>query len=190
MPALPAWTVEKRSTSGSALVTLDEIKDWVRVRGSDQDTVLSVIQDTVHEAFEEAFGRATRTGTYRMEFDNVLPARATVELPRPPLSSLDTVERYDEADEAWETVPAGDYQVVRDAEQVPATVEPVDTTWPVDRLRFTYTAGYAAGSEPSQLKTALLMLAAHLYEHRGDADMEQVPPQLMERFGGLNVVWQ
>lgn len=189
MADLPAWTVQKRTTTGDDLVELSDIKDWVRIVGDDQDTILRTIKDTVHEVFEEQFGRATKKGTYRLVFKNVLPARATVELPRPPLVTLDKVEEYNVGDDTWDTVDASDYLVVDDGGETPAQVEPTGT-WPANRLRFEYTAGYAAGDEPSQLDSALLELAAHHYEHRGDAEAPVIPPQLFQKYGGLRVVWQ
>jgi len=123
--------------------------------------------------------RALVETTYRMDLQG-WPACGVIALPRPPLKTLTHVKYYDGAN-VLQTLASSSYQVSAPigpwaprAEIRPAAA----VSWPsvydrVDAIQVTYIAGYA--SCPRAVKSAVLILLTHLFEHRGDASQE-LPP--------------
>jgi uncharacterized phiE125 gp8 family phage protein len=96
-------------------------------------------------------------------------------LPRAPLQSVTSVVYYDTDETAtiWDT---SEYQVDTDSE--PGRISPVyDEDWPDEVLRpmngiiVTYIAGYGnASNVPDNIRQAIMMLVAEMYERRETAD--------------------
>ena len=97
-----------------------------------------------------------------------------VKLPRFPLSSVDTVNVYDEDGNATAVTIADVFDV--DTFQHPGRMTlQRGATWPValranNAIEITYTAGYgaAAADVPAPIKRAVKALAGYLYAQRGD----------------------
>lgn len=175
-------------------VSLNELK--VQLRLNDDETqedalLLGLLRSTV-EHCERFTGRALITQTW-MLFLDVWPcgdgpalhegfhvgavteaAASNIELPKPPLQSVSHVKTYDDDDVAatWAT---GNYFVDIAGEPGRIAVR-AGQAWPsatraANAIEIQFVAGYGGdpGNVPEALRHGILMLAAHLYEHRGDA---------------------
>ena len=114
------------------------------------------------------------------------PARS-VELPMGPLQSVTSVETFDQDNNAT-TFASSNYYL--DTFQTPGSILLNDgTVWPTFTrsqlgIKIVYVAGYGAAATdvPSNLKTAIKMLAGHWYENREfvktQSDQNQAPAPL------------
>tara|TARA_R110000822_G_scaffold227789_1_gene360408 strand:- start:9023 stop:9697 length:675 start_codon:yes stop_codon:yes gene_type:complete len=169
--------------------SLAEIKSWLKVDGSDDDTVLGSIRIASDQWAQNYTGRTLTTQTYELFLDTVydlenlidegiytgidvqLPKRNIV-LPRSPVASISHVKYYDEDDTAttWAT---SNYRL--DNASLPAKFTlKKGISYPtglrqVNGFEIKYVAGYGASANvPQQIKQACLMYSAYLNEHRGD----------------------
>lgn len=176
--------IPKRKAAPAALpVSTAEIRAQVRNQGfTDDDAVLEgFIRAATRrlDGYDGILGRCLMTQTWESRFcdwDTVL------RLPFPDVTRV--VVTYLDAQGAEQTVDAGDYELVemsmgvsvifKDRFSAPAVSD--DTRYPI---ALTYDAGYGnAGDVPDPIKIAIMMLAAHFYEHRaavGDGSLSEVP---------------
>jgi hypothetical protein len=84
-----------------------------------------------------------------------------VDLPRPPVGSVSSVEYYDFGDDMWKTVSASDYDT-RGRSLV------LDSGNEGDPLRVTYQCGYQ--DLPNPLRLQLLRDLRYAYDHRDPGD--------------------
>lgn len=100
-----------------------------------------------------------------------------VTLPRYPLSSITSVTTYDEDSNSTAVTVADVFDV--DTSQVPGRLSlQSGQTWPVatrpiNAIVIVYVAGYgSAGSDvPMPIRQAVLRLAGHMFDHRGECDL-------------------
>lgn len=188
------YTLHRSSIEpGNEAVDRALAKKWLRLLGDEEnDLVDTVLQRSSIQA-ENAFGRAILKGTWVLSYKAPLPRCARVILPRPPLVSLDKVEYRDADQAAWLVVDPADYVLV-ESEPLGVVVPAETATWPYAPIRFTYTAGYTSWEAPTDLKTAVLELAAWNFEHRGDQPSTPgvggstgPPPKIRSRYPHLVV---
>lgn len=152
------------------VVQLTELKAQLRLDGTAEDAFLQHAIDVATEGVQTATGRQLLTATWDAKFDR-WPSGRVLALPYPPLQSVTSVTYYDLADVA-QTFAATNYLV--DTTNAPGRVIlKQGACWPVnvrDVLAVTvrFVAGYGAAgtSVPAGLRQAVLLWAAHLYEHR------------------------
>ena len=95
-------------------------------------------------------------------------AGCEIELPGPPVASLDLIEARDDKDDPWVAVDSADYEI--ELERTPPLIELED--W-YTYLKVEYTAGVTDREDISEdWKSAILMLATFYYENRGDVMAE------------------
>lgn len=149
-------------------VTLEEVKLFARIDGSLEDSLLNDLIADVTDAAEKYLGRALISRDLRMVMD-WWPNK--VELPCPPLQSVDSVVTIDE--DGVETVfAASGYYVV--VESIPGQLvirqgiaPPVNTVRDVAGFAIDFTAGYGDAADiPKGIKTAILQWIAVSYEAR------------------------
>lgn len=110
------------------------------------------------------------TQTWRLTVDR-FPYGGEIMLPRPPLASVTSVA-YVDADGASQTLSTDTYDV--DTDGSPGRVYlAYDQSWPTTRFQraavtITYTAGYGDENAdvPQDVRHAILMQVAHLFERR------------------------
>lgn len=172
-------------------VTLADLKAHLVVDGSQDDVLLAELITVAREACEDLTGRAIPQqsvvvtldqfpGGREMWWDGVrdLPISyirrqgKLIELPRPPLISVESITAYDDADVAT-VMPDTDYYVdASDPNQPGRIALRIGAIWPAIVLRtanaveIAATIGYAV--VPSALARAIMMMAADLYANRGD----------------------
>lgn len=154
-------------------VTAAEAKAHLRVDFSDDDAMISAIigAAVAHlDGWTGLLGRCMVNQVWRQDFC-YWPVSGCLRLPFPDVSNV--VVKYSDTDNVEQTVSATLYDVLEDERS--AFVRLKDTfTSPslyddrVDAVRVTFTAGYgAAGSNvPAALRSAVLLLVGHFYQHR------------------------
>ena len=170
-------------------VTTEELRRHARIAGEEAD--LAWLITTARERVEAASGRALINQTWTMTIDDwpsgdadwwetlhhlVHEDQVWLELPPSPLAAVPnvTVTTYDNAD-APTVITVNDYWYVDTASEPGRLVLRSGESWPVDERPgamgvITYVCGYGAtgASVPAELRHAVLLLAAWMYEHRGD----------------------
>lgn len=162
-------------------VTLVEAKAQLRVEHSDEDTDISRLIAAARERCEDITGRAIIDQTLRLDMDR-WPSRPHLEgqdrnaivLPRPPVSSVTSVQYYD-TDGVLQTLVDGTDYVVHVSDPETRITPAYGTTWPSLRNRtaavqVTYVAGYGDASTdvPDILRHGMLMLIEHFNRNKGD----------------------
>jgi uncharacterized phiE125 gp8 family phage protein len=161
-----------RVTTGPVLepVSLTEVKAQCRIDGTAEDTYLGTLITAAREYCEGIDWRAYLTQTIELWLEH-WPHDDEIELPRPPLQSVTSIEYYDTSDVKYTMSPL-DYYV--DTVSTPGAVHlKYGKIWPTTALRdynaicVTYKAGAtAAANVPAVVKQAMLLLIGHWYENR------------------------
>tara|TARA_R100001460_G_scaffold46203_1_gene83649 strand:+ start:582 stop:1259 length:678 start_codon:yes stop_codon:yes gene_type:complete len=177
------------TTETAYAVTQAEIKAWLKIDSSDDDTVVALIERAVHNWAKEYTKRTLTTVTYQLfvdaVYDNDMPIpegfyvgidrnidRRSILLPKSPVSSVTHIKYYTDDDTAT-TYATSNYFL--DTANVPARVVLRNgANWPVslrvaNGIEIQYVAGYGATTAiPYDIKSACLAYASYLFEHRGD----------------------
>jgi uncharacterized phiE125 gp8 family phage protein len=151
-------------------VSLSEAKAQCRVDISDDDAYLTSLITVARQYCEAIDWCAYLTQTIEYWIED-WPLDDEIELPRPPLQSVTSIEYYDVHDMKT-TLPTAVYAV--DAVSVPGLIHlKYLQTWPVTQLRdynaicITYQAGWDTPAYmPIVIKQAMLLLIGHWYENR------------------------
>lgn len=157
------------------VVTLAEMKAHARVDHADEDGVLTaLVQGAIDhmDGWSGVLGRCLVTQTWRLAL-NDWPGCGDIRLPFPDVQSV-TV-KYSDADDVEQTVDASLYELLADAKGAFVRFRD-DFTSPTvfddrsDGVRIDLVAGYGdPGDVPWAIRTAILMLATHWYQHRAAA---------------------
>lgn len=170
-------------------ITSAEVKNWLRIDGSDDDTVISTLLKASHNWAKRYTARSITTQTLKLSIDSVydtdIPVkegnyvgidqditRRSILLPQSPVASISSVKYYDDAD-TESTFDSGKYYldsagvparfVLRNGESYPTGLRVANA------LEITYVAGYGGTTDvPDDIKHACLIYTAWLFEHRGD----------------------
>jgi len=151
-------------------VSLAEVKAQTRVDDSDEDALISMLIDAATarlDGINGLLGRALVRQSWALTLDGFTPA---VELPLPPLVSVDAVI-YRDATGSPQTLASSFYSVSGMGDAGAAVLRPVGV-WPAtdgkpDTVTISFTAGYGdAADVPAPLRQAILMHVAHLFENR------------------------
>lgn len=159
-------------------ISTDQAKAQSRITAVDaaQDELISLNIQTAVRYAERRLSRQLLTATYKYVLDDfpagfdALGQPCAIELPISPVQSITSVQ-YVADDGTLTTWNSSNY--VTDLISEPARIRPIyNGFWPVyqqtlNAVQITFTAGYGnAAAVPPEIKTAILMLAAHLYENR------------------------
>lgn len=159
--------------SGS-LLALADVKAYLRIDAdaTHEDAVISDMMEAAVIIAERITGRALLQTVFKLDVDGF----RDIELPKPPLVSMDSITYIDEAGDQ-QPLPADQYRL-RD-EREPAFVEFIGTDLPklnadaVHPISINYTAGYAdASAVPAPIKQYAKMLVADNFDlQRGTTTM-------------------
>lgn len=152
-------------------VTLEEAKQHLRILGDDEDGYIKALLGAATEVAQSITGRQLEPATYDLHL-NTFP-RGAIEIPRPPLVSVESISYID---------PNGEEQEVTgfEADTVNGTVGPsYNSYWPATRatpnaVRVRFVAGYPTGETPFSIRCAILLLVAGLYENRESETPEKM----------------
>lgn len=166
-------------------VTLQEVKNYVKLDGTSEDTYLESMITAVRLAMEGHLGRSLISQTLVLRMDS-WPSD-TLTLPRPPLISVVEVRTLDE--DGTETVYAAtNYYVIlgerselviRQGKAIPSNVNRYKGGYEVE-----YTAGYgtAAADVPEAIRQAILQWIAAVYETKVP-DLSNIPINVKATLG-------
>ena len=187
--------IERLTEPAVEPLTLAEVKQQCRVDTSDDDAFLQRAIKSAREVIEGPHGAGIVmiASQWQMRLDWLTPE---IWIPTGPVISIDAVAYVDEAG-ALQTFSAERYQWRKGSFE--ARIRPAyGLSWPTvrrvfDAIRVTFTAGYAATDAdppsvdlvPSSLKTAMLMLISHWYEHRETVVIGQVQAEIEHGFNAL-----
>ena len=180
-------------------ITSTEAKNWLRVDGRDDDTVIGNLIIASHNWAKRYTGRSLTTQTLKMSIDSIYDADIPIKegsyvgidqditprriiLPQSPVASISNVKYYNDED-TESTFASSSYYL--DSASVPAKFvlrngESYPTGLRVaNALEITYVAGYGGVNDvPQDIKHACLIYTAWLFEHRGDGtDRNSAPYQ-------------
>lgn len=158
------------------VITLAEIKSYLRVDHSDEDAVFILLRDAVVQRYDGWAGELRRcllTQTWKERLRYFPDVRIPLILG--PAQSIVSITYFDENEEV-QAVPPADYRLQRDMGE--AYVELADgASWPStdardDAVSIEYACGYGGASAdlPSELRLALLMAISREYAIREYAD--------------------
>lgn len=155
-------------------VSVQELRAHSRIDVVDDINYIAILIPASRQWIEQYLGRQLITATWTMTLDE-FPADGVIELPRPPLLAVSSVKYYDTA-RVLQTFAAAGYNAHTFAgpEAPMGRVELASgSVWPTaysgeGAVQIAFTAGYgAAGAAvPMQIKQAILLHAAELYERR------------------------
>lgn len=179
-------TVQWRITTQPAdePITLAQAKIHLRVDHTADDDLIGALIVAAREYCEDVLGRALIAQTLEGVLDG--EPGDVIELPRPPLISVQSIKFYDEDDVATIVDPA-EYLVDRTSERGRIVLN-AEGEWPDVNLRpansvvIEFSAGYGDAAEdvPAKFRQAMLLLIGHWYTHReevavGSGQALQVP---------------
>jgi len=151
-------------------VSLAEAKAHLRIDDTADDAVVSALITTARNLVEEHTSRALVSQTWELQLDGW---PCVIRLPRPPLVSVLSIT-YTDPNGAERTLAPAAYKV--DTVTEPGRiVSAYGLSWPdcrdeIAAVRVRYSAGYGPAADvPAALRHAVLLTAAHLYDHRDSA---------------------
>ena len=162
-------------------ITVDEAKEFARIDGTDEDTLIEGFITAARMNCEAFLGRALIEQTITMKMD-FWPG-AVVDLPRPPLISITAVETLDEDDTATEYSSENYYAII---ESIPGQlVLKRDVTFPFNtdrdyqgyQIRFKAGYGSSAADVPRPIREGLKLWVTDIYENR--VIRPEPPPEAM-----------
>lgn len=155
------------SSEGSEPVTLEEIKNYLRVDGSltTDDDMLTELGKTARSLCEKYVNQSIITRTVKSIVNNSLGG---IVLPYQPYVSGIVVKDYD-----GNTIDSNNVEFK--GASFKRLFEPVS-----EYLECTYLAGYSTC--PSHFKTAILQQLAWMYENRGDAGLSEIVMQTLKPY--------
>lgn len=180
------YGLTKIQTASSEPVSVPELKEWLRLEDSFDDALVAAINRAARTVVERASGRQLVTTTWLMTLDtfpwqggwwymeapSVFPDPHSIRMPKAPLQSVSSIV-YLAMDGTQKTLDTTIYNV--DTRTDPGRIQlAFGQTWPVTKpkpgsVEITFVAGYGASADvPDDLKTAIKMTAAWMYEHRGE----------------------
>lgn len=173
------WKVTTQPVSEP--ITLQELKDFARIDGTDEDTLLNSFIESARRAAENYLGRALIEQTISLKMDYW--PDGIIELPRPPLISITAVETLDEDDVAT-TYSSTYYYVITTGEIGQLAIRqgvtpPQNSDRDYGGFQIRYKAGYGSSRTdvPSAIRDGLKLWATDIYENRFVRD--EPPPEAM-----------
>lgn len=158
----------------AAVASTATAKTWMRISHSDEDTLVDSLITRATNYVENETRRQLINATYTFSFD-MFPHGDVIYSPVSPLGSVTSIQ-YLDANGASQTLSTDVYGVdtIRDPGRIylksgqewPSTLDQEQA------VTITAVAGYGSASTdvPEPLIQAVLMLAAHYYEHREAVD--------------------
>lgn len=171
-------------------ITKEEVKLFGRIDGTTEDTLIDGFIQSVREATENYLGRALIRQKIRLSLD-YWPGYI-IEVPRPPLISVEEIKLLDEED-SEEVYVSTNYFVVVDS--IPGQIViRTDCTLPQNTSRFTagiqvlYFAGYGplATNVPRTIRDAMMLWVMQIYEQRNLTP--EPPPEAKVMLSGFRVI--
>lgn len=170
-------------------ITLQELKDHMRIDHALEDTVLTSLIASTREYLESRTGLALMEQEWRLCLDD-WPEDRCIQIHKSPIRSIDEVEQFG-VDGLPSTVDQGN--MLLDGKSSPARLFIGPQNSPgqmMNGIEITFTAGCVSASEvPDMLKRALLIHAAYAYEFRGVVAPDMQPAAVPNGYEALISQW-
>lgn len=153
-------------------ITQIDVEGQIRLLDlSDESVTIETFISAIRQRAESETRRALNTQEWWLILDSFPSGRGKLEIPLPPLQSVDSIVYFDITNVA-QTLDPTFYRVV--AESEPAYVVPVvNQNWPetindvgVVTVKFTCGYGDNSGDVPAAIRQWMLLNIANLYENR------------------------
>lgn len=185
-------------------VPLATLKTFLRVDGTDDDTILTVTLKAAIERVEKLIAKKLISQVWAIYFDEfpcghkndwwdgvregsqreLLAYGDTLQMPFGPMSAVASVSTFDE-DNSEAVFSSSNYYAdtvgpVGKISLKMGAVWPSTVLRPKNGIKVQATFGYGAADTdvPNDIQLAVVTLAARMYEHRGD-ELPEVPEQVM-----------
>lgn len=170
-------------------VTLNDVKQHLRLTTDDEDSILQLYIQSAREWAEDVTHRALITQTWNCTFDRFPIGRGEIYLPKGRCQSITQITYTDDADATITLTgpsagsPGGtDYQEDLSSDEGGRIAPPHDDDWPSDVRPWTpggisvrFVAGYGTGTAvPAAIRTAIMFRVADLFRFRGEEDIAEV----------------
>lgn len=179
-------------------VSFSDMQTHLRITGTSEQTYIEGLVTAARQHAERYTRRAFITQTWLLSLDHppgghepwwdgvrqgsireLYSYARWVELPYPPLQTVNSVKQFDTDDNA-DTVSTDIYYVDTNSEPGRVVLR-YGKTWPsvtnriADSFQVDYDAGYGDNADdvPQPIREAVKRLAGYLYEHRGDCSAEE-----------------
>lgn len=155
-------------TEGDEPLSVADAKTFMRVETDADDDLIDVLISAARVSAENFTNRSFLARTWRVSFPGSLCGQN--EIKRSPVTSVSSVEEWNETSEDWDTVEDTVVRLTNGFATVRypyAIAEPEDAPYGV---RISFAGGYTSETLPKALLQALKMHVAFLYENRGDVE--------------------
>ncbi len=160
MTSFTALRVECITAPAAEPLSLAQVKLFLRIEHTDEDSLLPIFIKAAREAAEQQLGRSLITQSQRAYISD--PCSTLIALPRGPVQSIQTVA-FEDGDGNQVTLDAGLYRLLETRDVLQLDSVPTAST-----LIVTYVTGYGDGAEdvPSIIRQGILHHVAAFYESR------------------------
>jgi len=170
-------------------VTLAELKAHLRIDATDEDDLLAGLIRVARAHLENVTGTALISQGFRLALDD-WPKGGVIQLMRAPVQTIDAILVYDADGVAQAQDLSG---LLLDGSARPARLVIRERLRPgqaINGIEIEFTAGFGAGTDvPPELKRAILMHAAYLYEFRGAVTPDMQPAAVPPGYERLIAPW-
>ena len=189
-------------------IDAEAMKDFLRVSGTDEDTLISALIVGARRQAEQFLGRSLMTQTWTMYLDfwprvsaggwwdgvrdgaitDLSQGARQLDIPKPPLQSITSVKTYDDADVATTFASSGYFVdatsepgriVLRAGQAAPTGVRVANA------IEVIFVSGYGAEGDdvPEDIVEGIKRMVSHLHENRGDE------PDVAMKSSGAASLW-
>jgi uncharacterized phiE125 gp8 family phage protein len=155
-------------------VTLAEAKAHLRLDTDADDAYVSALITTARERVELFLRRALITESFDYTLDGFPTNRRSIDIPRPPLQSVESVKYIDTAG-TLQALAAESYVVDCASNEIGRVALACNQFWPfalcsINAVVIRFTAGYGDAMEdvPRAIRHGILIEISNLYENRED----------------------
>jgi len=163
-------------------LTAVEAKLWAKIEVSDDDALVTILIQSAREYVEEICYRTLVNTTLKLVLDD-WPSGAALQLCQGKASSVTHVKYYD-VDGTLTTLDSSKYFTDFASEPALVVLRPGEV-WPTldlgrpKAIEVTFVAGYGAASTvPAPIKTAMLEMIAHWYNHRETVNIGNIVTEI------------
>ena len=167
-------------------VSLADAKSWLREDGAEEDQLIQALTVAARMTLEAYTRRFFITQSWRLVFDcwpSSVASKATLCIPFAPFQAA-TAIRVFEANDAPHTLVASNYRAPPSTEggRIVFAAAPPAPGRKTDGIEIDFNVGFGAlaSDVPQPLRHAILALAAHWREHRGDDGDEALPKTVVQ----------
>jgi len=146
----------------SSIISSSYVKNYLKVDGSEDDTLIDNLIAAAVTDIEEYLWRGFGESTWELELDEWIDE---IVIRKNPIQSVSSVTYWD-TDNASQTLATSEYKVFKGVPGLIILDSKPGLYDRIDAVKVTFTAGES--TVPESIKTAVLQMVAHMYENRGE----------------------